>query len=126
MYNNMKPLFASNRAFDVDIELKDTTVSDPIIFPDNISFITWTFYVPSGVTAKLQASTFSQDKLINPVTNLDEYWVNWDLSGDPVKDVNGFITGPQTIQGSLPVVGGLRIVRTAVGATPAELGLRGQ
>ena len=126
MYNKMKPLFASNRGFYADLTLGTTTVGDPTVFPDNISFITWTIYIPSGIKAKLQASTFSPDKLTTPADNLDEYWVDWDLEGTPLQDSNGYVSGPITVQGNLPVVSGLRIVRETGSATEVLLGLRGQ
>jgi hypothetical protein len=125
-YNTMKPLYGSNRGFNYDEIATTTLVGNPIIFPDNISFVTWTLIIPDGIKAKLQATTISEDLITVNVTNLDKYWVDFDTSTDPAQDVNGFVTGPATIQGSIPVVNGLRLVRETATVDEVILGLRGQ
>lgn len=120
------PLFGSNRGFRKDTELTTELVSNTITFPDNISFITSTLIVPTGVKAKIQTSTIDEDKLTVDVDNLDIYWVDFDLNDNPVQDVNGYITGPVVIQGSIPVVNGMRIVRETGSAEAVILGIRAQ
>jgi len=122
----LKPLFGSNRGFRKDIELTTELESKTITFPDNISFITTTFIVPDGEKAKIQTSTIDEDKLTSEVDNLDIYWVDFDLNGEPVQDVDGYIDGPVVVQGSIPVVNGMRIVRDAGSAEAVILGLRAQ
>lgn len=126
-FNQMKPLFGSNRGFNYEEELTTELKTDPIIFPDNISFVTWTLIIPSGVKAKLQATTISEDKITVELTNLDEYWVDFDTEQEDFpQDVNGYVTGPATVQGSIPVVNGMRIVRETGSAAAVILGIRGQ
>ncbi len=126
MYNNMKTLYGTNRGFYLDTELTTELKTPPTLFPDNISLITWTLYVPTGVKAKLQASTFAPDKLSVEVTNLDRYWIDFDMNGEPAQDSNGFVTGPVTLQGAIPIVNGLRMVRETGSSIACELGIRGQ
>ena len=123
---SMTPLYGSIRGFRKDVELSTETVTDPITFPDTISFITSTLIVPDGVKAKIQTTTIDEDKIVVADTNLDIYWVDFDLNGTPEQDSNGFITGPVVIQGSIPVVNGMRIVRETGSSDPVILGLRGQ
>lgn len=120
------PLFGSNRGFRKDVELTTETKSTTIVFPDNVSFITTTLIVPAGVKAKLQTSTIDEDKLTNTSENLDIYWVDFDLQDEPVQDANGFIDGPVTVQGSIPVVNGMRIVRETGSSEAVILGIRAQ
>jgi hypothetical protein len=126
MFFNMNNLFNSNRGFDLDFVLGEALVGDPVIFPDNISTITWTMLIPNGVKAKLQATSFSEAKITVPATNLDGYWIDFDMSDDPVQDGNGFVTGPITLQGAISVVSGMRIVREVATPVEIEVGLRGQ
>lgn len=121
-----KPLFGSNRGFRLDTIITTELQSDTIVFPDNISFITTTMIIPAGVKAKIQTSTIDEDKLTTPIDNLDVYWVNFDLNGEPVQDINGFITGPEVVQGSIPVVNGMRIVRETGSAEELLMGIRAQ
>ena len=123
----MNTIYGSNRAFDVSTSLGDATVGDTITSPGNISVISWTIVIPENVKAKLQASTFPEDLLTNSDTNLDSYWVDWDLEETYTQDDNGYVTGPATIQGAISVISGLRICRQIADAdTPVLLGVRGQ
>lgn len=123
----MNTIYGSNRAFDVSTSLSDELVGDVITCPGNISVVSWTIVIPAGVKAKLQSSTFPEDLLTTADTNLDDYWVDWDLGEYETQDVNGFVYGPRTFQGAISVVSGIRIVReTADVDTPVLLGIRGQ
>lgn len=121
----MNSIYLSNRAYDVTYELSEDLVGTTIKCPDNISILSWTIIIPDGVKAKLQASTFPQDTLTDAETNLDKYWLDWDLEDTQTQDDDGYVTGPVTIQGAIPVVSGIRVCRESVGDA-VELGLRGQ